>query len=128
MIDYQTYPRITGSLRAHSDIAERLHYRGDTDELLRRRQQSLNTNSRKSITWQELQQLFLKNNSNSTIESQIKQLRKYAIEFAGSESDASQIDSVCIYLFELFRNVNQIQVSLLKELKLRFPTYTQQLV
>ncbi|CAF2034237.1 unnamed protein product [Rotaria magnacalcarata] len=128
MIDYRTYPRITGSLRAHSDIAERLHYRGDTDELLRRRQQSLNTDSRKTITWHELQQLFLKNNSNSAIESQIKQLRKYAIEFVGSESDSSSTDSVCIYLFESFRNVNQIQVSLLKELKLRFPTYTQQLV
>ncbi|CAF4775342.1 unnamed protein product, partial [Rotaria magnacalcarata] len=46
----------------------------------------------------------------------------------GSESDSSSTDSVCIYLFESFRNVNQIQVSLLKELKLRFPTYTQQLV
>ncbi|CAF4973416.1 unnamed protein product, partial [Rotaria magnacalcarata] len=103
MIDYRTYPRITGSLRAHSDIAERLHYRGDTDELLRRRQQSLNTDSRKTITWHELQQLFLKNNSNSAIESQIKQLRKYAIEFVGSESDSSSTDSVCIYLFESFR-------------------------
>lgn len=47
---------------------------------------------------------------------------------AGSESDPSSIDSVCVYLFDLFRNVNQIQVSHLKELKLRFPTYTQQLV
>jgi hypothetical protein len=45
-----------------------------------------------------------------------------------SESDSSSIDSVCVYLFDLFRNVNQIQVSHLKELKLRFPTYTQQLV
>ena len=47
---------------------------------------------------------------------------------AGSESDSSSIDSVCVYLFDLFLNVNQIQVSHLKELKLRFPTYTQQLV
>ncbi|CAF4624615.1 unnamed protein product, partial [Rotaria sp. Silwood2] len=125
MIDYRTYPRITGSLRAHSDIAERLHYRGDIDELQRRRQQSSNIDSTITLTWNELQQLFFKHSLNSTIESQIKQLRKYAIEF---ESDSSSIDSVCIYLFDLFRNINQIQVSHLKELKLRFPTYTQQLV
>jgi hypothetical protein len=47
---------------------------------------------------------------------------------AGSESDSSSIDSVCVYLFELFHNINQIQISHLTELKLRFPTYTQQLV
>ena len=46
MIDYQRYPRLTGSLRAHSDIAERLHYRGDSDELQRRRQQSINNDSK----------------------------------------------------------------------------------
>jgi hypothetical protein len=46
----------------------------------------------------------------------------------GTEADSSSIDSVCVYLFELFRNVNQIQVSHLKELKLRFPTYTDRLV
>ncbi|CAF4812787.1 unnamed protein product, partial [Rotaria sp. Silwood1] len=128
MIDYRTYPRITGSLRAHSNIAERLHYRGDIDELQRRRQQISNIDSTITLTWNDLQQLFLKHSLNSTVESHIKQLRKYAIELAGSESDSSSIDSVCIYLFDLFRTVNQIQVSHLKELKLRFPTYTQQLV
>jgi hypothetical protein len=81
MIDYRTYPRITGSLRAHSDIAERLHYRGDSDELQRRRQQSIEIDSKKTFTWNELQQLFFKHRINSDIESQIKQLRKYAIEF-----------------------------------------------
>ncbi|CAF3701746.1 unnamed protein product [Rotaria sp. Silwood1] len=128
MIDYRTYPRITGSLRAHSNIAERLHYRGDIDELQRRRQQISKIDSTITLTWNDLQQLFLKHSLNSTVESHIKQLRKYAIELAGSESDSSSIDSVCIYLFDLFRTVNQIQVSHLKELKLRFPTYTQQLV
>jgi hypothetical protein len=82
MIDYLTYPRVTGSLRAHSDIAERLHYRGDIDELQRRRQQSSDIDPTKTLTWNELQQLFLKHTSNSTtIDSQRKQLRKYAIEF-----------------------------------------------
>ncbi len=82
MIDYRTYPRITGSLRAHSDIAERLHYRGDTDELQRRRQQqSLENDSTKTLTWNELQLLFFKHSLNSDTESQIKQLRKYTIEF-----------------------------------------------
>jgi hypothetical protein len=81
MIDARTYPRITGSLRAHSNIAERLHYRGDTDELRRRRQQSLQTDTTKSLTWNELQLLFFKHSSNSDVEFQIKQLRKYAIEF-----------------------------------------------
>jgi activating signal cointegrator complex subunit 3 len=52
----------------------------------------------------------------------------FFVDSADSESDSSSIDSVCVYLFDLFRNVNQIQVSHLKELKLRFPTYTQQLV
>ncbi len=81
MLDYRTYPRITGSLRAHSDIAERLHYRGDSDELQRRRQQLSDIDSTKTFTWNELQQLFLKHSLNSEIDSQIKQLRKYAIEF-----------------------------------------------
>ena len=81
MIDYRTYPRITGSLRAHSDIAERLHYRGDTDELYRRRQQLTENDSKKTFTWNELQQLLIKHRTNSDIETQIKQLRKYAIEF-----------------------------------------------
>ncbi len=81
MIDYRTYPRITGSLRAHSNIAERLHYRGDSDELQRRRQQSSDIDSTKTFTWNELQQLFHKHSFNSNIETQIKQLRKYAIEF-----------------------------------------------
>jgi hypothetical protein len=82
MLDYRTYPRVTGSLRAHSDIAERLHYRGDIDELQRRRKQSSDVDSTKTLSWTELQQLFLKHNSNSSgVESQIKQLRKYAIEF-----------------------------------------------
>ncbi|CAF0809302.1 unnamed protein product [Adineta steineri] len=129
MIDYRTYPRISGSLRAHSDIAERLHYRGDIDELQRRRQLTSNKDTIKTLTWTELQQLILKHTSNPpTTDSQIKQLRKYAIEFAGSELDSSSIDSVCVYIFDLFRNINQIQVSHLKELKLRFPTYTERLV
>ena len=129
MIDYRTYPRISGSLRAHSNIAERLHYRGDIDELQRRRQQSSSTDSEKTLTWQELQQLCLKHSSDSsTIESSMKQLRKCALEFTGSESDTGSIDAVCVYLFDLFRNVTQIQVSHLKELKLRFSIYTQQLV
>ena len=145
MIDARTYPRISGSLRAHSNIAERLHYRGDNDELQRRRQQSSQTDSNKSLTWNELQKLALKHSSNADTEAQIKQLRKYAIEFSelnlfllrcfliflysvGTESDSASVDSVCVYLFELFRNVKQIQVSHLKELKLRFPTYTEQLV
>ncbi len=81
MIDSRTYPRITGSLRAHSNIAERLHYRGDTDELRRRRQLSSQIDSTKTFTWNELQLLFFKHSSNSDVESQIKQLRKYAIEF-----------------------------------------------
>jgi hypothetical protein len=82
MIDYRTYPRVTGSLRAHSDIAERLHYRGDIDELQRRRQQSSDIESTKTLSWNELQQLFLKyNTSSAAIEPQIKQLRKNAIEF-----------------------------------------------
>lgn len=81
MVDYQIYPRITGSLRAHSDIAERLHYRGDSDELNRRRQQSYDIDSKKSLTWNELQELFSKHSLSSDTESQIKQLRKYAIEF-----------------------------------------------
>lgn len=38
------------------------------------------------------------------------------------------VDSVCVYLFDFFRNTTQIQVSQLKELKLRFPTYSQQLI
>lgn len=81
MIDYRKYPRITGSLRAHSDIAEQLHYRSDIDELQRRRQQSLKSDSTKVLTWNELSQLFLKHSSSSNIEAQIKQLRKNAIEF-----------------------------------------------
>jgi hypothetical protein len=81
MIDSRTYPRITGSLRAHSNIAERLHYRGDTDELRRRRQLSSQIDSTKTFTWNELQLLFFKHSCNSDVESQIKQLRKYAIEF-----------------------------------------------
>jgi hypothetical protein len=82
MLDYRTYPRVTGSLRAHSDIAERLHYRGDIDELQRRRQHLSEEESTKTITWNELTQLFLKHTSNAVaIESQTKQLRKYAIEF-----------------------------------------------
>ena len=82
MIDYRTYPRITGSLRAHSNIAERLHYRGDVDELQRRRQQSSDAESKKTVSWSELQQFFLRHSSNPpTTESQAKQLRKYAIEF-----------------------------------------------
>ncbi|CAF1149002.1 unnamed protein product [Adineta ricciae] len=129
MIDNRVYPRITGSLRAHSDIAEPLHYRSDIDELQRRRKQSLDADSKKILNWNQMQQFLLKHSSNPTdLESQIKQLRKYAFEFVGLESDSSSVDSVCVYLFELFRNVNQIQVSHLKELKLRFPTYTDQLV
>jgi hypothetical protein len=81
MIDCRAYPRITGSLRAHSGIAERLHYRGDSDELHRRRQQSSEIDLKKTFTWNELHQLFSKHSLNSEIELQIKQLRKYAIEF-----------------------------------------------
>ena len=129
MIDYRTYPRISGSLRAHSNIAERLHYRGDIDELQRRRQQTSSTDSEKTLTWQELQHLCHAHSSDSsTIESSMKQLRKCALEFIGSESDTASTDAVGVYLFDLFRNVSQIQVSHLKELKLRFPIYTQQLV
>jgi hypothetical protein len=84
MIDSRTYPRITGSLRAHSNIAERLHYRGSTDELHRRREQSLQVDSNRSITWNELQKLVSKYSSNSDTEAQIKQLRKNAIEFSES--------------------------------------------
>ena len=55
-------------------------------------------------------------------------IRFFLSFLAGSDSDSASIDSVCVYLFEFLRNVNQIQVSHLKELKLRFPTYTSQLV
>lgn len=82
MIDCRTYPRITGSLRAHSNIAEKLHYRGNIDELQRRRQQqSTDSDSSTSITWTELQLLFTQHNTSSDIVSLTKQLRKYAIEF-----------------------------------------------
>lgn len=82
MIDYRTYPRITGSLRAHSNIAEPLHYRGNIDELQqRRRQSSTDQDSSKSITWTELKLLFFQHSTSSEIESQMKQLRKYAIDF-----------------------------------------------
>lgn len=82
MIDYRIYPRITGSLRAHSDIAEPIHYRGDIDELQRRRKQSSDADSKKILSWNELQQFLLKHSTNPpTTESQIKQLRKNAIQF-----------------------------------------------
>lgn len=82
MIDCRTYPRITGSLRAHSNIAEKLHYRGNIDELQRRRQQqSIESDSSTSITWTELQLLFTQHSTSSDIVSLTKQLRKYAIEF-----------------------------------------------
>jgi len=78
MIDYRTYPRVTGSLRAHSNIAERLHYRSDIDELQRRREKV----STKTLSWNELQQMILEHNTNpTTINTQLKQLRKFAIEF-----------------------------------------------
>lgn len=128
MIDYQRYPRLTGSLRAHSDIAERLHYRGDSDELQRRRQQSINNDSKNILTWNDLQLSLIQHSSSTEIESQIKQFRKFAIEFAGADLDSNSIDDICVFLFEFFYPINQIQVSHLNKLKLRFPTYTQQLV
>jgi hypothetical protein len=140
MLDYHNYPRISGSLRAHSNIAERLHYRGNIDELQRRRRrqqqqqqdiqkQSSDDQALKVYTWLELQQLCLKYCSSSiTIENDFKKLRKYAIEYLGSENDSSSIDSLCVYLFDFFRTIQQIQVSHLKELKLRFPLYSQRLV
>lgn len=82
MIDYRVYPRITGSLRAHSNIAERLHYRGDDDELHRRRQQSTEIESKKTLSWNDMQQILLQHSTNpANTEQQAKQLRKYALEF-----------------------------------------------
>ena len=81
MVDYRTYPRITGSLRVHSNIAERLHYRGDIDELQHRRQRSSNTDSTETIPWVQLQLLVFQHSTNTEIGSQMEQLRKYAIEF-----------------------------------------------
>ena len=90
MIDNRVYPRITGSLRAHSDIAEPLHYRSDIDELQRRRKQSSDADSKKILNWNQVQQFLLKHSSNPTnLESQIKQLRKYAFEFGKSAKRSS---------------------------------------
>lgn len=81
MIDYRTYPRITGSLRVHSNIAEPLHYRGDIDELQHRRQRSSNIDSTQTISWTQLQLLFFQHSTSGEIGTQMEQLRKYAIEF-----------------------------------------------
>ena len=90
MIDLKAYPRLSGTLRAHSNIAERLNYRGGIDELQRRRQQSSDTDSKKVYAWTELQQLFIKHGSSAAaIEPMLKQLRKYAIEFGQFHSSWS---------------------------------------
>ena len=82
MIDFKTFPRVSGTLRAHSNIAERLNYRGDIGELQRRRQQSSDQDSEKVYAWTELQQLLVKHGSSSTVvEPMLRQLRKYAIGF-----------------------------------------------
>lgn len=81
MVDYRTYPRITGSLRVHSNIAEPLHYRGDIDELQHRRQRSSKIDSTETISWNQLQSLISQHSTTAETGSQMGQLRKYAIEF-----------------------------------------------
>ena len=82
IIDYRTYPRISGSLRAHSSIAEKLHYRGNIDELQRRREKLSNNQPTETFSWSELQSFLLKNSSSSVaLEPLLKELRKNAIEF-----------------------------------------------
>ncbi|CAF0793697.1 unnamed protein product [Didymodactylos carnosus] len=134
MIDYKKYPRLSGSLRAHSGIAEKLHYRGDIDELQRRREQEKIKYEREyEVKWDNLVALIRTNihdgqQESEKVEQNLKQLRKYALEFAGNDSTSDKIDDVCVYLIDMFRIVQQIQISHLKQLKLRFPTHTSMLV
>lgn len=89
MLDLKIYPRLTGSLRAHSDVAEKVHYRGDLEELRRRRRTEKSSSN--ELGWNEIQEIFQAKASKNDVT--LKEFRKKAIEFGSFEDEIIRMRS-----------------------------------